>query len=414
MSEMAGGKNGNRAAEETCIDGLLWIGQTYSGFFCGRSESCVDPERPQGPHCFVHEADRRGVSRRVPQVPSWAVPGESRIFLAHRGGEQMPWRGRIFGYFVLDRVEVVATSDSLTGSDGHKGKPTRPSLKGKPVNPQRKGKPGEPEPDPEGSKFRAKECWNGKVIVTHLYDPRRKEWVPTDEKCPKFPEPPQDEDESEDDGLVFLPDDNEMLAEHRGCSLRANPGAVYLVDGLAAEITDAFAARLDQGSIRKRADKQAAKRLFNELVDQIAPAHAPTAKVPRRLRGKAHARGELILFDDPPLFEQRPQASFRALAHIDGEQLLEQIAKGVAKPEIHSCRKRARVATSREVITVVAERAHANKQFARELLTELSDLAHEELDEYEEFRVPGMGTLKKSRDGLVRFLPYKAARSKPR
>jgi len=36
------------------------------------------------------------------------VPGKTRIFLVHRGGEKTADRGKIFGYFVLRRVEVLS------------------------------------------------------------------------------------------------------------------------------------------------------------------------------------------------------------------------------------------------------------------------------------------------------------------
>lgn len=336
MPKKAAGKNGDRAAgREGCIDGLLWIGQTYSSFFCGRPESCVDPQTPEGPHCFVHEADERGVSRRVPRVPRWAVPGKTRIFLAYRGGEKDRSRGRIFGYFVLERIEVIATPDSLTGTDGHDAVAAKPSPQGKPLQTPHV-EPPEPEPDTEKPKVKVERCWNGEVIVTAVYDPRSKEWKPTDEKCPDPPEL-DDEDEDENGGVVFLPTDEEELAVHRGCSLRAKPGAVYVVDSLEAEIADAFAARLERGSIRKSHDEKAARGLFSKVVKQIGARHVPHVEVPDRLRGKAHLRGELILFDDPPLFEHSPQASFRGLAHIDGEALIDQIAAGVEKPEIHHC-----------------------------------------------------------------------------
>lgn len=405
-------RKGAAAGQPACVDGLLWVGQSYPQFFCGDSASCVNPARPQGPHCFVHEAERRGVSRRIPQVPPWARPGRTRIFLAHRGGEREPWKGRIFGYFVLDRIEVMATPHSLPHG-GHDGRPSTPSLRGRPTSkppkPSRNGEPEEDEDGPEpGEKARYEEFWNGNVITTHTYDPGKGRWVRTGAGRPRLPESPEDGDGRVDGGLRFLPVDDEGLAEHRGCSLREDPGAVYLVDELEAEIVDAFAYRLDQGSIRGEGDAAAARAVFNAVVDEIAIRRTRRARVPRSLRGRAHVRGELVLFDDPPLFEQRPQAQFRGLAHIDGDRLLAQIVKGVRKPAIHSCRHRSGVTTQQEVVAVIAERAHANKAFAGEVLTELSALAHEELKDYGEFRVPGMGTLKLGKGGEVRFHPYRS------
>lgn len=404
-----------------CVDGLLWIGQTYPKFFCGRARSCVKPERPQGPHCFVHEAERRGVSRRVSHIPPWAVPGQSRIFLAHRGGEKNASRGRIFGYFVLNRTEVLTPSAALA--------PPKTRKK------SRKGEPVESAAAKDQPNVRTEKCWDGEVIVTHRYDPDRKRWVRTSKRCPDPPELPECEDgefrlaKSEDGesiathvygdgewqatgaaGSERVPVEDEAFVDHRGCSLRCDPGAVYLVDGLAAGIADAFSARLDRGSIRRRDDVAAGRKLFNEVVDGVASEWVSRAMVPSTLRGKASARGGLVLFHDPPLFEKRPRASFRSLAHIDGEHLLDQIADGVRKPAIRTCRERAGVTTQQEVVAVLAERAHANKAFTRQLLTGLSDLAQEELENHGEFRVPGMGTLRRGKDGRLRFDAYKALR----
>jgi len=256
---------------------------------------------------------------------------------------------------------------------GHDGRPSRPSLNGRPTSKPPKpprNKPDEDEDGPEpDEKARYEKFWNGKVIATHRYDPGEGKWVRTGESCPHPPESPENGGGRADGGLRFLPVDDERLAEHRGCSLREDPGAVYLVDDLEAEIADTFADRLDQGSIRGEADADAARALFNAVVDEIAIRRARQAQVPRSLRGKAHVRGELVLFDDPPLFEQRPQAQFRGLAHIDGDHLLAQVVKGVKKPAIHSCRHRSGVTTQQEVVAAIAERAHANKAFAGEALS---------------------------------------------
>lgn len=90
---------------DNCADGLLWIGQTYEGIHCRSAKSCAIPT---GARCFVHEAKWRGISRKVPHAPRWAVPGKSRIFLVHHGGEKTADPGKIFGYFVLWRVEVLS------------------------------------------------------------------------------------------------------------------------------------------------------------------------------------------------------------------------------------------------------------------------------------------------------------------
>lgn len=232
------------------------------------------------------------------------------------------------------------------------------------------------------------------MIVTHRYDRKRKRWVRTDRECPEIPEPEECEEgellyaKSEDGEWIathacidghwqptgagdseHIPIEDELLVEHRGCSLREDPGAVYLVDGLAAEIGDAFSARL-----------------FQE---------------PRR----ATVHGEIVLFDDPPLFEKHPQAWFRPLERIDGDNLLAQIAAGEPRVSIHGCHRQAGAMSQQEVISVLAERMEANKTFTERLLAELADLAQEDLKRYKKFRVPHWGMVREE-DGQLRFEPY--------
>ena len=91
-----------------CVDGLLSIGGSYRWFSCDSETTCAIPTRPlSDDHCFVHEAEWRGVSRKVSTVPHWSIPGRTRIFLAYRGSRRAKKSVRIYGYFVLHRVEVL-------------------------------------------------------------------------------------------------------------------------------------------------------------------------------------------------------------------------------------------------------------------------------------------------------------------
>jgi len=52
----------------------------------------------------------------VPQPIPWAIPGETRVFLVHSEGCEEPHQGALFGYFLLERFEIVldpATYESL-------------------------------------------------------------------------------------------------------------------------------------------------------------------------------------------------------------------------------------------------------------------------------------------------------------
>lgn len=118
-------------------DGLLWIGRSYRYIRCGSAENCAKPaderdlEAARGQaRCFVHEAEWRGISRKVPAVPGWVVPGESRIFLVHSDG-LAPHHGRIFGYFVVARREALSSSGlALAAPDVQRELPWKPPENG--------------------------------------------------------------------------------------------------------------------------------------------------------------------------------------------------------------------------------------------------------------------------------------------
>jgi hypothetical protein len=82
--------------------GLLWVGEKFYAT----------------PADFVAEANRMGVSRRIPAVPKGFKVGETFVWLAHRGavpavdldGKWEPTPG-VFQVFRPIRVEVVVTGD---------------------------------------------------------------------------------------------------------------------------------------------------------------------------------------------------------------------------------------------------------------------------------------------------------------
>ncbi len=76
-------------AETQAPDVVLWVGsQCYP---------TIDS--------FITEALTLGCSKRVPTLPADIEPGQSRVFLAHDEGEK--GAGRIFGFFVIQGVEVI-------------------------------------------------------------------------------------------------------------------------------------------------------------------------------------------------------------------------------------------------------------------------------------------------------------------
>lgn len=427
--------------EDRYRDGLLWIGKTYPSILCGRKENCAVPTNRELGYdhgvakCFVHEAEWRGISRKISPAPSWVRPGKTRIFLAHADGCRSPSHGKIFGYFVLRRVEIIGPADpgfcspdvyrrrtwtdsspgpsepaataydAISGQElrevqlqargGESSKSTertapkkglvlpstdryqlnatcekfeRTQLEGVQVVkkrfPQRKIylKPKSPEVR-EGDE-RQEACWNGDKIVTHRFDGQK--WVKTGEKCPElpsaceegqvkwrlcwngtiFPEEVCDGGEWVDTGLTCpdrVPFDPEPFSLHRSCSLRLRPGAVYLVDSLCAEIGDRFADAVSHLGLAERFcsatndDQRWAavldgRKAFREIANEISGSWETETTIPRSLADQDKVRGELVLFETPVLLIRKPKAYFRSLQRIDGDDLLDQIAKGAGEP----------------------------------------------------------------------------------
>src|SRR6267143_2076481 len=75
------------------IDAVLWVGNS--------------PHQYRTVQQFQTEAELRGCCRQLDCVHGWMKSGESKIFLAHRDGHTDPATASLFGYFVLDRIEII-------------------------------------------------------------------------------------------------------------------------------------------------------------------------------------------------------------------------------------------------------------------------------------------------------------------
>ncbi len=95
------------------VDYLIFIGGNFY-------ESAQD---------FIDEASAMGISRRMPshRLPSGLVVGKSRIYMAHGGSKVDNRTCVVFGYFVPQRIEYIAThtkfdvevSAGVRPSNGH-------------------------------------------------------------------------------------------------------------------------------------------------------------------------------------------------------------------------------------------------------------------------------------------------------
>lgn len=360
---------------EECQDCLIWVGSGSYGTVAR----------------YVKEAETRGCCRRIPNWPSWAKPGETRVFLAHRDAFRRPDRGVIFGYFVLHGVDIILDQKDC---DDYK------RLKAE------CGNVLNAEQDPELSRSFAKTP-EGKKCLEPIVDFWRKK---LDKRLP-FNNPPKPGGEpgpadSENDVVDFVLDFllcgepegiryrrngygisavETALEEERWCGLRpygdegqtegqkmAGP-AIYFVDALTRTIDERFCelvkelikAALEKAKKKKRGGKTLSlteKEDRNEFIEGLAkiaakpiPRSSPTrqkgipefadavkeasrsrvaTKVPLGLKDIAQPRGELVLFNKPyPFFQKAPKAAFQALLRIDGNQLLNQIVRSYKNGE---------------------------------------------------------------------------------
>lgn len=446
--------------EKKYIDGMIWIGKSYEKILCKQKGSCGIPVKNKRNKCFVHEAEWRGCCRKIPNIPEWVVPGKSKIFLVHSDNFKSKEKGKIFGYFVLERVEMIWPPQKVMPLEVNPTSPlqikklkklqqedekilelkgtvyradTGKPLKGAVIDAEIvKGQDSEKTVTDkngtyklvlaaghyriiasaqgfvtevleglevllnekikhdfymilqkciEGQKLR-RTCWNGKEIVTHqckdgkwvptgkkcLEPPKPQEklakckdgqelnqecwdgskivthrcengnWVATGEECPPFPEPP-------DDGPMPVPIDITMFEPHRSCSLRFKPGGVYLVDALSADVTDTFNKNIRETDIwkdyKKATNDRARKacieegnKLFKDILQRFRKTRKTKTQIHFSPKNKVGLRGELILFENYPIYENCPRASFLGIRRIDGDELLLQIAHGVSSPVI--------------------------------------------------------------------------------
>jgi DNA-binding protein HU-beta len=415
--------------ETNWLDGFIWIGESYKKILCSKiKESCGVPITNERNKCYVHEAEWRGCCRKVPGIPGWVVPGKTRIFLAHRDKLTSKERGRIFGYFVLERIELTKPAQqvipmeinpvsswqlkrlenskkgvkpilegmvyrvdtgkpiegvkiaaihtktekkekTITGRDGyyklelevgryHISSSTagfkNGILNGIEVSFDEKSKrdfylvpaiPGECE----GNRILKKKCPDGAEIVTHLC--RDGVWVATGEECPDLPGTSPDSSRPKPSSMPPQPDsfslpiDITMFETHRSCSLRFKPGGIYLVDALTAAVTDRFNMEMRNTNILENYKRAAAdtdrkhlleegNKIFKDILLDFRKTRKAKTSIPSCLKDKAKLRGELVLFTKPLFFENYPQASFKGLRRIDGDDLIGQIAAGAATAAI--------------------------------------------------------------------------------
>ncbi len=428
---------GENKENSACFDAMLWVGNASHQW------KTVDE--------FVKEAQLRGCCRKLPFVPGWMKAGETKVFLAHRDKHGTPNRGSIFGYFVLNRIEII-TKDQIAQSLFEKKKC------------------GSLWPRDVDHYFESIKGWEDKGLTPgeikgRLEDELQKSHLPdiAQGKTSKKPRPNKKNQNYIDlveeilKDLIeewlnnFPPTYSTSCEGHRGCSLRKNVGSVYAVDALCVAVHDNYQLNLkglldgkskreqrqllrqykkennDTWSEWRRRNRhrhtwkveellQCYKGPFREAVEELFSSWKPKNYLDPRLNGKANIHGELIVFKKPyPILERCPQAAYRGIWRIDGDRLIGQIAKHKEKkvlmPRIHSCMEKEHPETKEEIATWLAGELNVNKACGHLFLDKMAKEAYDQLVLYQKFKIPGIGTIRiqgKRAPKKINFFPIKA------
>lgn len=411
-------------------DYLIWIGESYSRVLCGSKKTCAMPFKKGSSHCYIHEAEWRGCCRKVPQIPPLAITGRTRIFLAHRDRLQKREQGRIFGYYILKRIEIIKGIGqplSMPLQNFKKIKtPQGTVMKGECWDGSKietskiideRSPFLEPCPECEEGETKEEKCDDGKFITTHECIDGR--WVKTSKKCD---DDNGDDGECEDGKFKFQLYDYGLIVSHicvdgeweetgaecpkpntpeqtmfeteRACSLRLKPGSVYFVDALASDITVHFKERLEEENLKVNYLKakletekeeliKRGRKLFIDVVDDVKSKRNIYTEIPEELTNKAELRGEFVFFNNKTIFEKYPSASFLGILRVDGDKIIEQVSEGKSKIEIFYC--------DEDWQSKLAQITKSNKSYVKRFLKNLIKIAKEELKSKEEFKIPDFG-----------------------
>lgn len=406
-----------------CTDSIVWIGTTY--------KTIED---------YIEESERLGCCRQIQQVPSWAIPGGSRVFLVHRGNHKRLDRGSIFGYYTLKRIEFIA---------GQRGpNPIEPLIHQFPWSDKYYK---EFERAAQSCRRSANEaaCIKNKFPKKLKHDFPREVSMCRIRSRSSFPENDDDDPfikmvkkifrevmeeywkeflKSLESGDYEIVSTEQSLTEGgRGCSKRRKPGAIYLVDTLATEITDAFHEKL-YNWLRNEGPRKYPEANREELIEKLKETESKVIypeegiflfKDAKRevLDNRKTKSGDLVVFSKPyPTFQRSPRAAFRGYLRIDGNKLLEQINMGgrTMIPSIPYCSdsdiKLNKPMTKAQLGIYFATELGLQKAMVNKFFSQLSKLVLDELERNKSITLPGLGRLvlseRKARRG-VKFRPTK-------
>jgi len=454
-----------------CKDMLEWIGDSYPKIDCGLDELgddyCYLGPRGAKRRCYVHEAEYRGCCRRVPTLPPWAIPGETRVFLVHPEGCH-PHQGSLFGYFLLERFEIVVdptTYTDLTDPDlipwsDDLFQVIRRTVRNTYDPSSLKGSDRKDlttivrKRFDEYSRHFAHEVARGKG---KFLEPKHHPWPPPEETIEDIWEELLESILEKiiknwleelllgEDGDLSPLNCMDMAGEPgRFCTgsssgwfgdcprsphKRTKPGAAYAVDALAALIAKLFVAAVKSffekhGKQPSLAEKE---RIFRDVITEAhrqrktkkRPRRDHTERLPGFLRKRMVQRGELILFPRPlPVIQRCPAASFLGYLRVDGDQLLSEVS--------HSLKDRNYLLkvpyctgphvegpmTKGQLQAYFAGELRVNQKMVDCFFEELFIRAAEDIAQKGRFVLPGFGSFHLESDGQIGFYAYKSLRDK--
>lgn len=421
-----------------CIDFLIWIGTPKQRSVTveevdGDIRIVYKPARYNSINGYIKEAMELGCCRRIPQLPFWAVPGRSRVFLVHQGNHKRLDRGSIFGYYTLKRIEFIAQQEGPDPIKPYRGKfPWSDKYHGefkKRVKSCRgsddeeaciKNKyPKKPKLNLPRDVCRKKIKFNGRPSKTYT-DPFEEI---VDEVFEEFMEECWEGllERLNKDDYALVPQELAGGGGGLGCSKRSKPGAVYLVNALSSEITDAYHKKFYhwlEHEGRQEYPKASRKKLIEKLKETESKIIYPEEgnKLFREAKREVLANrkpkaGELVLFDEPyPIFQRFLSAAFRGYLHIDGDELLKQINKGgkAVTPIIPYCNgggiEPGKPMTKAQLVTHFVAEVGLQRTVVNRFLRQLSELVPDELNRTEAITLPGLGKMvlseRKARQGI--------------
>lgn len=227
-----------------CMDFLIWVGQTYKNV-----------------EDYILEASKQGCCRRIQGFPLEVVPGLSRVFLVHKDSREECTQGSLFGFYYVDRVEIITSSKVLESIESLKNKWAEDFFNkffnsfGKHRDDFNEGDEEKRDNIAKKIRKRVRKSWGRsyprRVAKGEIRDSKPTGGDPYDDIMREIFSEILEElfnyllDKLKTHDIQLLSrEEHTELQGGAGCSKRKTIGAVYLVDSLFREIGDKFQSEL--------------------------------------------------------------------------------------------------------------------------------------------------------------------------